>query len=79
LLYETNIPQIQDVITELILFLPLKSRVMNILFKARSLSDILVNSLKMSDNKIIARALKLLDSLFVMLSHKEIKEVFNNA
>jgi hypothetical protein len=51
---------------------------MNILFKARSLSDILVNSLKMSDNKIIARALKLLDSLFVMLSHKEIKEVFNN-
>ena len=32
----------------------------------------------MSDNKIIARALKLLDSLFVMLSHKEIKEVFNN-
>lgn len=51
---------------------------MNLLFKARSLSNILINSLKMSDNKIIARSLKHLDGLFLMLNHKEIKEVFNN-
>jgi hypothetical protein len=49
------------------------------LFKTKPLMKILINSLKLHDNKLINKSLKTFDCLFIILNHKEIHDVFTQA
>jgi len=57
-LYNTGIPEIKEVITDLIVILPLKQKFVVNLSKQKPIAEILVNSLKLTDYNLLSFILK---------------------
>ena len=65
-LYDTNIPELKEIVIELIILLPLKTR--SLITKYEVLSTPLINSLSLFESSFILRGLKTLDVIIVSIS-----------
>jgi len=65
-LYQTNIPELKEIVIELIILLPLKTR--SLITKYDVLSTPLINSLSLSESSFILRGLKTLDVIIFSIS-----------
>lgn len=73
-LYNTNIPELKEIVIELIILLPLKTR--QLITKYQVLSTPLINSLSLSESSFILRGLKTLDVIIFSISQEETENIF---
>lgn len=73
-LYETNIPQLKEIVIELIILLPLKTR--QLVTKFEVLSTPLIDSLSLPESSFILRGLKTLDVIISSISQENLEKKF---
>lgn len=71
--YETGIPEMKEIVTELIIMLPLKSKYLIQLAKSKIIAKPFINSLLLSDGSFTMRMLKTLEIIVLNLSFEEIQ------
>lgn len=59
--YDTGIPELKEIVTELMMMLPLKSKFLIQLAKSKIIAKPLINSLLLTDGGLAMRTLKTLE------------------
>lgn len=70
--YETGIPEMKEIVTELIIMLPLKTKYLIQLAKSKLIAKPLINSLNLQDGNFTMRMLKTFDLIIGQLTFEEI-------
>ena len=70
--YDTGIPEMREIVTNLIIMLPLKSKYLIQLAKSKIIAEPFINSLLLSDGTFTMRMLKTLEIIVMNLSFDEI-------
>ena len=73
-LYNTNIPELKQIIEELIILLPLKTR--QLITNYDVIATPLINSLTLSESSFILRGLKTIEVIIFSISNKEAENIF---
>lgn len=70
--YDTGIPELKEIVTELVMMLPLKSKFLIQLAKSKIIAKPLINSLLLTDCGFTLRTLKTLEIIIQTLSFDEV-------